>query len=207
MSNSKSDSQVAAYLASIGIIACNTFAPHFQTEFTDKNGNVRVHQPDYVTTFDHANGKPLFIEAKFATLNSKGSFKTASKYIIDQHAWQFKCPPKTYNQACDELWSYNSKTGLYVGQGKGDKRKDVLEGAWNHAEKKQLITQAAIGTENFVVVFADYLFTPENEPKFEKYREHGLNLIKLSELEAYIQPVWGSSTKLSRISAFGVFHV
>ena len=99
-------------------------------------------------------------------------------------------PPVSYNRACNELWSYNSKTGSYIGEGKGDKRNDVLEGAWNHAEKKQLITQAAIGRENFVVVFADELFTAANEPTFTKYSNMGLHYAKLSEVEAYVSTIW-----------------
>lgn len=182
--NSKSESEVAPYLLTLGIIACTSFAPHFQTEFTDKLGNVREHQPDFATSFNHANDKPLFIETKFSLLNSKTSFKSSFNAITRQHNHRhnYQAPSRSYAEMSHWLWNHNG----------GQWRNDILENSWNHAKSKILITQAAIGSENYLVVFPDHIVNskkPENIKAFKEYDNRGLNYQPLSKLESYITTI------------------
>lgn len=176
---SAAEVSAALILVALNIVPCNTFAPHFPEHFTDKKGHTRKHLPDFATTFIHANGKPLFIELKDNMLNSKTSFESAKNALYTQYEWRYKQPPSSYNQAVERLWE----------NGKGQYRNDVLERGWNMALPKQLLTQSVIGRENFVVVFADKLFTAANEEAFTKYSKRGLHYIKLSEVEAYVSNV------------------
>lgn len=175
---SAAEVSAAIILAALNIVPCNTFAPHFPEHFTDKKGHTRKHLPDFATAFVHANGKPLFIEYKDNILNSKTSFESAKNAIYSQYEWRYGQTPPSYDHAASVLW----------GEGKGKFRNDVLKHGYNHALSKQLITQEVIGRENFVVVFADKLFTAANEAIFTNYSKKGLHYTKLSEVEAYITP-------------------
>lgn len=161
-----SELAVAPIFLALGCIPCQTFAPHFQTMFTDKSGYEFTALPDYY----HAETNTFF-EYKNGLLNSKKSFKTADNKLRSQYSYRFKEEPPTSHYAVSKrLWD------------SGNYRVDCLNHSWNHALAKHLAVQLALGVENYVVVFGNKLL----EEVTLKYQKKGLGFLHISQLEGFL---------------------
>ena len=156
----------------LGAVRCETFAPHFQTHFIDKNDELNEHRPDYIYTFP--DGKVLFIESKQGgskALNSKQSKKSCHNKLRYQYKYRFRREPgnMTHSALSAALW-------------KAGHVSDCLDHAWNHSLVKVLITQKALGREHFIVVFTE----PPMPKHAENYNKKGLSFITLADLPKFL---------------------
>lgn len=158
----------------LGCIDCQTtgqtFAPHFQTEFTDKKGHVFTAKPD----FYHSESNTFF-EFKCYPLGSCQSYSASENKLRTQYRWRLKSSNADtgmkYHEVSAALWH----SGF---------RNDCLESAWNHCLSKHLIIQKALGTENYVVIFGNTL----DEDTADKYAKKGLFHRHISQLECLLTP-------------------
>jgi hypothetical protein len=165
------EGDAAQFLATLGVLPCQTFAPHFQTDFTDKRRFTGTYLPD----FKHVcpiTGKVTFFETKFAELNTKGSHEASENKLRSQYRYRFgNDAGLKYHQVSKALW--NSKW-----------RNDCLDHAFNHSLIKHLLIQKALGRENYIVVFGNDL--PEEVAN--AYRKKGLFFLHISQLAAHLTP-------------------
>lgn len=168
---SVSEGDAAQFLATLNVFPCQSFAPDFQTQFTDKLGFTGTYLPD----FKHicpATGKVTFFETKFAALNSKQSHEASENKLRSQYRHRFGIDAGLkYHEINKALW--NSKW-----------RSDCLLHAFNHSLTKHLLIQKALGRENYIVVFGNDL--PLDIA--EKYTKKGLFFLHVSELADYLTP-------------------
>jgi hypothetical protein len=162
------EAAAAAILLTLGITACQSFAPNFQTEFVDKRGTTFTALPD----FYHAPTN-TYIEYKSHALGSIQSFSASEKKMRAQYQWRFKGPSTgmSINAVGNALWKSNWSN-------------DCLEYQWNHQLHKHLIVQRAIGRENYIVVFSNKL----SQEDTDDYTKKGLFFLHISQLETYLTP-------------------
>jgi len=155
--------------ANLGCIRCESFAPHFQTEFVDKRGTVFTAKPDRY----HAASN-TFIEFKFAELGTPQSLSASENKLRGQYRHRFGKNTDIglkYHEVSKALW--NSKW-----------RNDCLMYAWNHCLHKHLLIQKSLGQENYIVVFGNGL----PQEAIDAYTKKGLFFMHISQLEAYLTP-------------------
>lgn len=164
---SAAEQSAAPTFIAAGCVPCQTFAPHFQTSFTDKLKETFTAKPD----FYHAASNTFF-ELKSCALNPRQSIKAARNRLKVQYEYHFDASGAglTHDQLSSRLWA-SSKW-----------RKDCLNHAFNHALHKHLIIQKALGRENYIVVF-DCKLTEEQE---NNYHKKGLLFIYLKDLAAFL---------------------
>lgn len=166
-----SEESAAPIFEVLGAIPCESFAPYFQTEFTDKRGFTGTYLPDY-RHICPVSGKVTFFETKFSLLNSKQSHQAAENKLRAQYRHRFgKDTGLQYHEVSKALW--NSKW-----------RNDCLLHAFNHSLAKHLLIQKALGRENYVVVFGNDL--PDDVTN--NYANKGLHFIHISQLCSYLEP-------------------
>ena len=163
---SLSELSIAPLFLSLGCIACQTFAPHFQTTFKDKDDYQFVARPDFYHPFTNT-----FFEFKSCELNNKQSFRTADNRLRAQYTYRYKeLPPASHFDVSKLLWDSKKY------------RIDCLLHAWNHSLSKHLIVQRALGTENYMVVFGNTL----SDDVAIKYQKKGLGFLSTSQLAGYL---------------------
>ena len=170
---SLAEQKAATIFSSLGCIRTQTFAPHFQTTFSDKDSYTVIHKPDFLHKCP-TTGKITFFEFKCHRLNHKQSFRACDAQLRVQYNWRFKHEPlgMSYAEVSQALWNSAGNAG----------RTDCLNHAWNHSIKKHLITQKALTANNYVVVFAKQ---PEPEDA-TYYAKKGLFYITLDKLPTYL---------------------
>ena len=163
---SAAEQSAAPTFIAAGCIPCQTFAPHFQTSFTDKLGETFNAKPD----FFHA-ATNTFFELKSCALNTKQSIKAARNRLKVQYEYHFDESGEglTHDQLSTRLW-------------KSKWQNDCLNNAWNHALHKHLRIQKALGRESYVVVF-DHKLSGDLE---DEYHKKGLFFIYLKDLPAFL---------------------
>lgn len=168
---STSEANAAPIFEALGCEPCQSFAPYFQTEFTDKRGFTGTYLPDFKHTCP-VTGKVTFFETKFAALNSKQSHETSENKLRAQYRYRFGDDTGLkYHEISNALW--NSKW-----------KKDCLDHAFNHSLAKHLLIQKTLGRENYIVVFGIHL----HDDVTSSYTKKGLNFIYLSEISKYLTP-------------------
>jgi hypothetical protein len=165
--SSAAEQAIAAHFISLGCIPCQSFHPHFQTEFPDKNGYMFTALPDF-----YHKPSNTFFEYKCGALNSKGSFLAADNKLRGQYRFRFK-------QDSSALSHYAVSERLW----KARYQYDCLEHAWNHSLAKHLIVQRALSPQHYVVVFDIDL---PGEAISKKYERKGLFSIPLENLQRYL---------------------
>lgn len=162
-----SEEAAAPIFESAGCISCQSFAPQYQTEFTDKRGFVFTGKPD----FYHAASDTYF-EAKFCELATPQSHEASENKLRSQYRYHIgNDTGLKYHEVSAALW--NSRW-----------RNDCLLFAWNHCLSKHLVVQEALGRERYCVVFGTSLA----EKTESRYRKKGLHFIYLSQLNQYLTP-------------------
>lgn len=164
--SSDTEANAAPYFAALGCVPCQTFAPHFQTEFTDKRGTEFTGKPD----FYHAASNTFF-EAKFCELGTPQSFSASDNKMRAQYRFRFgNDAGLKYREVSAALW--HSKW-----------RNDCLQYGWNHCLHKHLLIQKALGSEKYIVIFGNEL----KQEIADSYTKRGLHFMHISKLEAYLK--------------------
>ena len=167
---SLAEQKAATIFSSLGCIRTQTFAPHFQTKFTDKKGHEETSKPDFQHTCP-TTGKITYFEFKCHSLNHKQSFSACENSLRGQfNQWYRRDPTELdYYQVSSFLWNNGPSY-------------DCLEHAWNHSIAKHCIIQKTLGADNYIVIFAK-----QPEPKDAAYyAKKGLFYITLDKLPTYL---------------------
>jgi hypothetical protein len=164
---SSAEQSAAKYFAANKCIPCQTFAPHFQTEFIDSEGYKFTALPD----FYHA-GTNTFFEFKSGLLNSKKSFRTADNKLRSQYRHYIGSDAGlSYSYISSQFWLSKWQN-------------NCLLHAWNHSIAKHLIIQKSLGVRNYVVIFGNVL----DEETSKKYTKKGLFHLHISQLSSFLTP-------------------
>jgi hypothetical protein len=171
------EQKMLAVLLPLGIVSCQTFAPYYQTEFTDKKGETSVAMPDAI--FNIADdAEPVMFEFKSALLNSKTFKEAARNSLASQYKYRFQRDGShlSHSELSSALW----RAGHY---------KDCLNHAWNHSAYKHQLIANALPDGKYVLVFSDDIFHKEDEKtikEFAGYAKKSLFCLPMSGVGDFI---------------------
>jgi hypothetical protein len=175
--NMTTEQKMLAALLPLGIIACQTFAPYYRTEFTDKRGEMSIAKPDAIFHIVD-DPEPVMFEFKSALLNSK-TFKEAARNKLAgqyKHRFQRDCSHLDHSELSGALW----RAGHY---------KDCLNHAWNHSAYKHQLISNSLPDGKYVLVFDDKIFHKEDEDtikEFSSYAKKGIFCLPVSGVSDFI---------------------
>jgi hypothetical protein len=171
------EQKMLAALLPLGIVACQSFAPYYQTEFTDKKGETSTAMPDAI--FHIADDtEPVMFEFKSDLLNSKTFREAARNKLASQYKYRFQRDGShlSHSELSSSLW----RAGHY---------KDCLNHAWNHSAIKHQLISNALPDGKYVLVFDDKVFYKEDEENikaFGIYAKKGIFCLPLSGVSDFI---------------------